>query len=384
MNIRRGDRGEDVQTLQRILNLHGFDLVEDGIFGPGTEEAVRAFQRRSGLQSDGIAGKNTLNALGLDAETLQPLGGASHIDVIDFTEEDVTIPPVVQRNIREYTEGARELRRKLLMSTLNALAQFETTMTHASAAAAKPDMLGALVSQAIDESVNVVAKRVPGLAQVKSIYDTVTTELERAGRARQSHAMGDWIKDQRAVIDDSMQNVDLDAMIFELEERYLDRDREGRQRFFDVLFEGIQRMGDVSLPSVDELECSFYEQWINAHFTHIADDAPGCIEYRYEYEDGTFDFVSCEVKAPSGDKVASALNRLLDRGQIPRVQKPIDLRVRKRATFRVDNIMPGGKSWSSGWLDADNRSIHTPTLEAAVEAFNDPGWRTFARRFGPN
>jgi hypothetical protein len=381
MIIRRGDRGEDVKTLQRILNLHGFGLVEDGIFGRGTEEAVRAFQRRSGLQIDGIAGKNTLSALGLDAETLQPLAGASHIDAIDFTEEDVTIPPVVQRRIREYAEGALDLRRKLLMSTLNALAQFETTMTHASAAEANPDVLGVLVSQAVDESVNALAKKVPGLAEVKSIYDTVTTELERAGNARQSHAMGDWIKNQRAVIDHAMQEVDLNEMLFEIEEGYLNRDREGRQRFFDELFEGIQRMGNLSLPSIDGLECSFYEQWINAHFTHIADDAPGCIEYRYKYKDRTFDFVSCEVKAPSGHKIESALNRLLDRVQVSRLRKPIDLRVRKRATFRVDNFMPGGKSWSSGWLDAHNRSIHTPIHDAAIEAFNDPSWHSFATRF---
>ncbi|MFP4343586.1 MAG: peptidoglycan-binding domain-containing protein [Anaerolineales bacterium] len=381
MKIRRGDRGEKVKTLQRTLNLHGFDLVEDGIFGKGTDEAVRAFQRRQGLQVDGIAGKSTLNALGLDAETLEPLEGGSHVDVIDFTEEDVTVPPPVQQRIRQYAEEALEMHSKLLTSTLNALAQFETTMAHASAAEANPDVLGVLVSQAIDESVNAAVKKVPGLADVKSVYDTVTNELERAGKAQQSLAMGDWIKDQRAVIDGSMQNVDLDEMTFQLEERYLDRNREGRQRFFDELFEGIQRLQALSLPNIDELECSFYEQWINAHFTHIADDAPGCIEYRYEYEDGTFDFVSCEVKAPSGRKIETALNRLLDRGQIPRIQKPIDLRVRKRASFRVDNFMPGGKSWSSGWLDADNRSIHTPILDAAVEAFNDRGWRTFARRF---
>jgi hypothetical protein len=85
------------------------------------------------------------------------------------------------------------------------------------------------------------------------------------------------------------------------------------------------------------------------------------------------------VKAPSGDKIESAFNRLFDRGQIPRIHKPIDLEVRKRGIFWVDNIV-GGKSWSSAWLDAENEIIHSPIHDAAIEAFNDPVWRS-ARRF---
>lgn len=58
--IRRGDRGVDVKILQDALH-----LIPDGIFGPLTQEAVETFQREKGLAVDGIAGLNTLTALGL-------------------------------------------------------------------------------------------------------------------------------------------------------------------------------------------------------------------------------------------------------------------------------------------------------------------------------
>jgi hypothetical protein len=66
MIIRRGDRGEKVHLLQRTLNELGFNLVDDGIFGGATESAVKAFQERNSLVRDGIVGKNTIKALGLE------------------------------------------------------------------------------------------------------------------------------------------------------------------------------------------------------------------------------------------------------------------------------------------------------------------------------
>lgn len=61
--IRRGDRGEIVTQCQRLLAKDGSDLAIDGIFGPGTQSAVRAFQNRHGLTVDGIVGPQTWGAL---------------------------------------------------------------------------------------------------------------------------------------------------------------------------------------------------------------------------------------------------------------------------------------------------------------------------------
>jgi murein DD-endopeptidase MepM/ murein hydrolase activator NlpD len=58
--LRRGSTGYAVRELQAKLG-----LVEDGSFGPATEQAVIAYQRRHGLRVDGIAGPQTLGHLGL-------------------------------------------------------------------------------------------------------------------------------------------------------------------------------------------------------------------------------------------------------------------------------------------------------------------------------
>lgn len=61
--LRKGATGEHVRWLQRSLLELGYDLDADGIFGKGTEAAVKAFQKANGLTADGIAGKKTYAAL---------------------------------------------------------------------------------------------------------------------------------------------------------------------------------------------------------------------------------------------------------------------------------------------------------------------------------
>lgn len=63
--LRRGARGAAVAALQTALTARGHPLAADGIFGPATERAVKAFQSRAGLAVDGIAGPATMAALGL-------------------------------------------------------------------------------------------------------------------------------------------------------------------------------------------------------------------------------------------------------------------------------------------------------------------------------
>lgn len=58
--LRKGLRGEPVRRLQAALG-----VGVDGIFGPGTERALRAYQESNGLSVDGIAGPDTFSAMGL-------------------------------------------------------------------------------------------------------------------------------------------------------------------------------------------------------------------------------------------------------------------------------------------------------------------------------
>jgi hypothetical protein len=58
--LRRGVRGNDVRDLQAFVNdSTGSVLVQDGIWGPLTDQAVRNFQVRYGLKVDGIVGPQT-------------------------------------------------------------------------------------------------------------------------------------------------------------------------------------------------------------------------------------------------------------------------------------------------------------------------------------
>lgn len=62
--LRNGSRGNQVRTVQRLLIVQGYAPgVADGIFGARTESAVKEFQRRNGLTSDGIVGKQTWDKL---------------------------------------------------------------------------------------------------------------------------------------------------------------------------------------------------------------------------------------------------------------------------------------------------------------------------------
>lgn len=60
--LRRGMKGYDVETLQRALHIY-----PDGVFSRLTEEAVKEFQSKHGLEADGIVGAKTWEALGVIA-----------------------------------------------------------------------------------------------------------------------------------------------------------------------------------------------------------------------------------------------------------------------------------------------------------------------------
>ncbi len=58
-----GHTGDTVRVLQRLLRSNGYRIQVDGIFGALTESAVKAFQNRRNLVSDGIVGQRTWREL---------------------------------------------------------------------------------------------------------------------------------------------------------------------------------------------------------------------------------------------------------------------------------------------------------------------------------
>lgn len=67
--IEQGDEGKDVYTWQLLLRGAGYRddegklIVRDGKFGPRTKQATIKFQTKKGLNPDGIAGKQSWNAM---------------------------------------------------------------------------------------------------------------------------------------------------------------------------------------------------------------------------------------------------------------------------------------------------------------------------------
>ena len=61
-----GSRGQEVRTIQDKLKRWGYYTGNvDGIYGSLTVSAVKRFQQKNGLKVDGIAGTQTLTAMGI-------------------------------------------------------------------------------------------------------------------------------------------------------------------------------------------------------------------------------------------------------------------------------------------------------------------------------
>lgn len=89
-------KGDSVRLLQELLNKSGYNLVVDGTFGRKTENAVKDFQLKNNLISDGIVGTKTWTVLNRQhAAVVKKMTGKflSDQDLIDLsTELDIPLP----------------------------------------------------------------------------------------------------------------------------------------------------------------------------------------------------------------------------------------------------------------------------------------------------
>ena len=75
--LRQGSTGGEVKEVQRRLKNWGYySGAVDGIFGAGTKKAVVWFQQKNGLTADGVVGKATYKALGMN-DSYNALNGGS-------------------------------------------------------------------------------------------------------------------------------------------------------------------------------------------------------------------------------------------------------------------------------------------------------------------
>lgn len=61
--LQLGDRGRDVQVLQELLKIRGYNVETSGEFDEATKTAVKDFQKKTGQSQDGIVGAKTMEKL---------------------------------------------------------------------------------------------------------------------------------------------------------------------------------------------------------------------------------------------------------------------------------------------------------------------------------
>lgn len=88
--LKNGSRGGEVKEVQRRLKNWGYyNGSIDGVFGNSTKNAVIAFQKKNGLTADGVVGKATYKALGMNASYDALAGVSSSEGANGFSGADV-------------------------------------------------------------------------------------------------------------------------------------------------------------------------------------------------------------------------------------------------------------------------------------------------------
>jgi len=65
-----GSTGNEVTSIQQKLKSWGYKINKvDGVYGSETQAAVKQFQKNNGLKADGIAGAQTLTAMGIQTDS---------------------------------------------------------------------------------------------------------------------------------------------------------------------------------------------------------------------------------------------------------------------------------------------------------------------------
>lgn len=108
--VGHGSAGADILDMQYKLDALGFDLGKaDGIYGPKTETAVRAFQESQGITVDGIIGPETRQKLDALQNPNEAIDAGSLDSLVRFNPHGAADAGSLDPMIRVIPEGAGQL-----------------------------------------------------------------------------------------------------------------------------------------------------------------------------------------------------------------------------------------------------------------------------------
>ena len=178
----RGIYGEPVRRLQEVLGVEA-----DGIFGAGTEAALRDYQSNNGLAVDGLAGPDTFSQMGLHelillkqgthGETVKKLQAALGIDA------DGAFGPGTAAAVRSFQDSnglhADGIAGPKTLALVDGFAEITEEKVEASLVAesyegVSPDAVAAAATTETPAHESVIAKIEDKVVEVgKSIWNTV-------------------------------------------------------------------------------------------------------------------------------------------------------------------------------------------------------------------
>jgi hypothetical protein len=239
-----------------------------------------------------------------------------------YEEEEITIDPnpandfeVDMQTIRDYVSAVVETKSKIATAYLSAIDNFQTTVQFASPQEATPDILGAVLKsglKAAEKAAVSAASEATGASlgplveMVHGIYD----EIERASKAAQGLAVAQLIKDIRAAVTNAYtQDQTGEALRKQIEDEYNNNDAGGRGGYIAGIQIELAALGSAQAPKEEVLEATMYLAWINQNFNNDCIEGTGIASIQFDDEGN---LTSATVQAPQGDKVAAALNKVMN------------------------------------------------------------------------
>jgi hypothetical protein len=259
---------------------------------------------------------------------------------------------------------------------LSAIDNFQTTVQSASPTEAKPDILGTILKsglKTIEKTAISAVKEAThaDLGPLDEMAHAIYDEIDRAAKAAESLAVGQWIKKTRTSITDAYtQDQTGEALRNQLETEYKNHDEGGRGGYIggvQIELEALRIINNKDapkVPKVEVIEVAFYSAWINQYFNDDCMDGTGFIYLQFN-DDGTPD--SSTVNAPLGDKIAGALNNSMAGAGLFRL---MDLDVVKKLC-KGDACM----------CFEGNNVVRKAALNDSVQSFlsSQDNWKKFSR-----